>query len=67
MLGEWKVSEQVREAETRKRDVEIFWSLFFFSCWRLVQLLGIFFTDFSEWIFARGELTVLMVLDCLGI
>lgn len=23
MLGEWKVSEQVREAETRKRDVEI--------------------------------------------
>lgn len=34
MLGEWKVSEQVREAETRKRDVEIFWTLFF-----LFQLL----------------------------
>lgn len=43
MLGEWKVSEQVREAETRKRDVEIpfLFSVVggWFSCWAYFSLI----------------------------
>lgn len=56
----------MREARREKGTLRFFGPFSFSVVGGWFSCCGIFFTDFSEWVFARGELTVLMLLGNLG-